>query len=236
MKRKNINFIRFIFEEILPPIIRDSFIFKLIVKKFYRSDKTHEILKQQILWMSKEEYSNYYANIPEIQGHTDNSEACIKKIIENILPSDVIDVGCGRGYLLDQIKKRHPNATNLNLNGSEIVKFEKLNKISEQNKFIIHEKPIESISDINLKFDTTICTHVLEHILEINRAYEELKKITKKRLIIVVPRERPYNYTFNGHLHFFPYEWSFINTIKPKTKNFKIFDIYRDFVYIEDFC
>jgi len=87
---------------------------------------------------------------------------------------------------------------------------------------IIHKR----FKPFNHKFQYTLLTMYLD--------YDELKKITKKRLIIVVPKERPYNYTFNGHIHFFPYDWSFINTLKPKTKNFKIYEVYRDFVYIED--
>ena len=38
MKRENTNKIRFVLEELLPPIFRDSFIFKLIVKFLYRDD------------------------------------------------------------------------------------------------------------------------------------------------------------------------------------------------------
>ena len=83
------------------------------------------------------------------------------------------------------------------------------------------------------KYDTVICSHVLEHVLDINLAYTNLKKICKKRVIIVVPRERPYEYTFNGHIHFFPYKWSLINTIRPKNK-FLIKDLNRDFLYIEN--
>ena len=71
----------------------------MIIKKLYRKDRTHEILKKEILWLSDEEYRNYYANMPNIQGDTDNSDECIKEIIKNIIPNDVIDVGCGNGYL-----------------------------------------------------------------------------------------------------------------------------------------
>ena len=77
-----------------------------------------------------------------------------------------------------------------------------------------------------------ICSHVLEHVLDINLAYQNLKKICKRRLIIVVPKERPYEYTFNGHLHFFPYKWSFINIIRPENR-FLIKELKRDFVFIE---
>lgn len=235
MKRKTVNIIRFFLEEILPPILRDSIIFKYVVKYFYRKDQTHENLKKNILWINKDEYSEYYKNMPEIQGSTDNSEECIEKIIQNIIPNKVIDVGCGRGYLLNRINSHYKKKENILLYGSEIVKNQKLKKYETEENITIFEKSIEDISEINIKFDTVICTHVLEHILNIEKAYSELKKITKKRLIIVVPKERPYQYSFNGHIHFFPYDWSFINTIKPKKKEFYITEINRDFFYIEDF-
>ena len=54
-------------------------------------------------------------------------------------------------------------------------------------------------------------------------------------MIIVVPKERHYQYTFNSHLHFFPYDWSLINTLRPDKKSkYKIINIKRDFLYIED--
>ena len=49
MKRENTNKIRFVLEELLPPIFRDSFIFKLIVKFLYRDVKTHQNLKSKTL-------------------------------------------------------------------------------------------------------------------------------------------------------------------------------------------
>src|SRR3546814_15505307 len=51
-------------------------------------------------------------------------------------------------------------------------------------------------------FDTVICTHVLEHILDFRGALAELRRVAAKRLIIVVPQEREYRFTFNPHLHF----------------------------------
>lgn len=230
MNRKIVNKIRFVFEELLPPIIRDSIIFKYIVKYFYRSDKEHETLKENILNFTDEQYTKYYKAMPEIQGETDNSEDCINFINEKIIPNDVFDVGCGRGLLLERIRKKNKN---LNLYGAEIFKSEKLKIREEKFNLKIYEIKIENLNSIDKKFDTVICTHVLEHVLNIRMAYKNLKKICKDTLIIVVPKERPYKYTFNGHLHFFPYEWSLVNILRPEPNSFSIKNINRDFVYIE---
>ena len=123
--------------------------------------------------------------------------------------------------------------SNVSLYGTEISISKDLKELSKKNKIKLFEQRIEEINKIKKKFDTVICSHVLEHVLDINLAYENLKKICKKKLIIIVPRERSYKYTFNGHVHFFPYSWSFINTIRPKNK-FIIKDLKRDFLYIEN--
>ena len=39
-------------------------------------------------------------------------------------------------------------------------------------------------------------------------ALAELRRVAKEHLVVVVPKERPYRYSFNPHLHFFPYPWS----------------------------
>jgi ubiquinone/menaquinone biosynthesis C-methylase UbiE len=232
MNRSIVNIIRYVLEEILPPILRDSIIFKYLVKFFYRNDRLHENLKNKILSYTEKDYINYYKKMPEINGKSDNSESCIVKILSKIKASNVIDIGCGRGYLLERIRKKYPK---YNLFGTEIF----LNKKLEKKKLIFNFKTIkisiEDIDRIKLSFNTVICTHVLEHILDIRSAYKKLKKICKQRLIIVVPKERPYQYAFNGHLHFFPYAWSLINTLRPEKKNkYNVYNIERDFVYIED--
>jgi len=230
MKRENTNQIRFILEEILPPILRDSFIFKLIVRKIYRKDRTHEKLKSEILTISKKEYEKYYENMPQIHNNSDLSEICIDEILKNIRFNNIIDIGCGNGFLLQKIRDKNKN---IKLTGTEIIINPEIKKRFKSKRIKLLKKNIENINQIKKKYDTVICSHVLEHVLDINLAYLNLKKICKKRLIIIVPRERPYEHTFNGHLHFFPYKWSFINTIRPKNK-FTIKDLKRDFIYIEN--
>ena len=60
-----------------------------------------------------------------------------------------------------------------------------------------------------------MCTHVIEHILDYRAAIAELRRITGRRLIIVVPRERESIYAFNPHFNFFPYRHSFLRAMIP---------------------
>ena len=78
-----------------------------------------------------------------------------------------------------------------------------------------------------------MCTHVIEHILDLRGAIAELRRIARRRLIIVVPREREGIYTFNPHLNFFPYAHSFLRAMIPVPANHVCCDIGRDIYYME---
>lgn len=229
MNREKTNKIRLILEDFFPPIIRDSFLFNNIIKKITKN-KTLDKLKSNILSITEKEYINLYKELNRVHKNSDLSQICIDEILKNIKPNKILDVGCGDGFLLKEINKKFKNVS---LTGIEMKTSKKLkNNLSNENIKLIDAK-IENLNKINQKYDTVICTHVLEHILDINLAYENLKKICKKRLIIVVPRERAFKHTFNAHVHFFPYTWSFINTIRPKNK-FLIKDLKRDLFYMEN--
>lgn len=229
MKREHINKIRYILEEILPPIIRDSFIFKYLFRQYMRN-QDQEKLKSNIINISKKKYDDFYKDSKRLRTDSDLSQICVDEILKNIKPNSVIDVGCGNGFLLKKIQKKFKK---LSLYGTEINV--PLNFIQKFKNYGIKIKKmrIEELNKSLIKYDTVICTHVLEHILDINLAYLNLKKICKKRLIIIVPRERPYKHTLNAHIHFFPYKESFINTIRPK-QNYKIKDLNRDLIYVEN--
>lgn len=230
MNREITNKIRLILEDFFPPILRDSILFKFIVRKITKN-KTLEKLKSDILNISEKKYINLYRDLNRVHKNSDLSQICIDEILKNIKPNKILDVGCGEGFLLKKINEKFKR---LSLTGIEMNTSKKMKKkLSKENIKLIDMK-IENLDKIKHKYDTVICTHVLEHIFDINLAYENLKKICKKKLIIVVPRERAYKHTLNAHIHFFPYTWSFINTIRPKNK-FIIKDLKRDLFYMESF-
>ena len=53
-----------------------------------------------------DQYADIYRRMPRIQQGTDNSEACIERLAELMLPGAVCDVGCGTGYLLGALAAR----------------------------------------------------------------------------------------------------------------------------------
>jgi len=93
---------------------------------------------------------------------------------------------------------------------------------------------VENLPFPDKSFDTVICTHVIEHILDYRDAIAELRRIARRRLIIVVPREREGIYTFNPHFNFFPYTHSFLRAMIPVPKRHVCVTLGRDIYYRED--
>jgi len=85
----------------------------------------------------------------------------------------------------------------------------------------------------NQSFDVVLCTHALEHIRNPKKALSELIRITRKRLIIVVPRQREYRYTVDFHVNFFPYLYSFKRFIGIESAAY--LDLKGDFLCQIDF-
>ena len=110
----------------------------------------------------------------------------------------VLEVGCGEGALANAMSR---TAT---VTACDIVVRREVRDRYPTVSF--REANIERLPFGDGEFDTVVSTHTLEHVRDLRRAIDELRRVAKRRVIVVVPKERPYLYTFNLHLHFFPYE------------------------------
>ena len=52
-------------------------------------------------------------------------------------------------------------------------------------------------------FDVVTCFHTLEHTRDLPRAIAELRRVARRQLIVIVPRQRRFHYTLDLHLQFF---------------------------------
>jgi ubiquinone/menaquinone biosynthesis C-methylase UbiE len=232
MRRETVNKIRYVLEEWLPPILRDSRAMRWLFRLHWgRFIDELERFREDIATLSPGAYRSIYERMPRIQHDTDNSQACLDAIARRLLPGKAVDVGCGTGYLVDYLR-RQPALRDVELYGVDFI-VEPDTKIRHPSiRFV--EAPVESLPFPDAYFETVVCTHVLEHVLDIRAAVTELRRICAKRLVIVVPLEREYRFTFNPHLHFFPYPHSFLRNILPVPSNAETCVIGRDLLYMEE--
>jgi SAM-dependent methyltransferase len=223
--------IHFVLDQLLPPFLRDSKTFMWFPLRTIFSSKTKTIMdfKESLPLMSNEEYVSVYQTTASyhISRETDLNSSCIQAILRDITGFSVLEVGCGSGFLARKIK-----AAGFDVTATDIVRHKTLNELDETIKFL--NADVTALPFANNAFDTVICTHVLEHVIDFKQAVNELRRVAKKRLIIVVPKQRPYRYTFDLHLRFFPYIHSFLLEMYPLQKgSFSCSIVGGDIYYME---
>ena len=228
MNRSITNIIRFMMDEFIPPILRDNKYF--MYPFFYIAFRGRNIelameFKKKIYHIGKKEYDDFYNTLNAITTNrpTDLNKPSLDYIL-NVIDSsagNLIDVGCGKGYVLKQIRALRPE---LELFGCDIKEKDD----SAQYKFIsgsIEQLPFEDRS-----FDVVICAHTLEHILNFEKAIAELKRITRKQLIIAVPCQQYFYYSLDLHINFFPFKELLVSKINMK--NYRCEKLFGDWVYV----
>lgn len=229
MNRETTNRIRFVLEDLLPPVVRDSSLFRGAASLVW-GDHISRLasFRERAPFLTDAEYERLYRDHPRVHEGTDNSDACIARIIADTVGESVCDVGCGTGALIRQIRDARGGEgryTGVDFVVEDAAAIPGVEYVAAR----IEELPFEDNA-----FDTVICTHVIEHLLDYRCAIAELRRVAARRLIIVVPREREYRYSFNPHFNFFPYTHSFLRAMHPVPAVHECVDIGRDIYYLED--
>ncbi len=128
---------------------------------------------------------------------SDLNRECISRIPQEVIGTTILEIGCGRGYMIETLSQNKK----LRITGTDIF-FN--NPIQHIDNVTFATCSVNHLPFPDQYFDTTLCTHVLEHVRDIQTAIREIRRVTSKRMIIVIPKERPYRFGFNLHLTFFP--------------------------------
>jgi len=229
VKRETTNRIRFVLEELLPPVARDSRLFLALARLVWGNHVADLArFRERAPYLTDQEYEALYRKHPRVHEAMDSSRACIAAMVRDLIGDSVCDVGCGTGALLTEFRARR----------SDLRRFMGVDFAVEDAADIpgvqFVAAKIESLPFKDREFDTVVCTHVIEHVLDYRTAIAELRRIARQRLIIVVPREREYRYTFNPHFNFFPYTHSFLRAMHPLPPSHRCLGIGRDIYYLED--
>jgi len=218
MKREWTNKIRFVLDELVPPIVRDSkwFMWPFYVAAYGTfSVGTFMNFKSRAYSMSQDEYARFYASLGNSMSRrriTDLNSASID-YLKNNMPNasglSILDVGAGNGYLLEQIntQKKWVRVAGVDVAPTEKAKLQ----------FETYAGALPNLPFKDKEFDVVTCTHVIEHVLDVPASIRELIRVARKKIFVVVPRQRYYYYTLDEHLNFYP-------SIEPLRRLFEPFD------------
>jgi hypothetical protein len=93
--------IHFILDQLLPPILRDARWFMSIPMRLLYKDRAHVFLtfKEKAWSMTEEEFAQAYRDVEPVlmERDTDLTEEAIGAVLSEIVGSDVLEAGCGKG-------------------------------------------------------------------------------------------------------------------------------------------
>jgi SAM-dependent methyltransferase len=217
------------FDNLLPPFLRDNLLCMGLPMRLCLGKKWREFaqFKERASALTADEMDETYRCLASshLPRETDLHPATIQHLRQRVLGGSVLDVGCGRGYLSRLLQREL---------GIEVVGIDIVPPCEDTGGDFLRfcQGRAESLPFADGSFDTVICAHTLEHTVKPQAVISELRRVARKRLIVVVPCQRPYRYTFDLHVQFFPYPYSLdllMGTDSPTTKN-----IGGEFYYEED--
>lgn len=220
--------INFIINEVLPPFIRDSFLMKpLFYFAFGGRAKKFIDFRDQYEALTPEAIASIYQETAacDLKKDSDISGQLIDRILAVVSPGQsLLDVGCGRGRLIDSLSSK------CSVYGVDLAPAA---PAGMRGRYLMAR--VESLPFRSDVYDVVVCAHVLEHVPDIFTAIAELRRVATKRLIIVLPVERPYRFGFNLHLWFFRYRLNVLQVLMPKAGSVWSLDKLRnEWIYIEE--
>ena len=115
-----------------------------------------------------------------------NFNAVLVQEARVLKPESILDVGCGEGFTLEMLRKK---GIGKKLEGVDFLdRAIKLGK-KEHPKLILKQGDIYDLKYKDNSFDLVICSEVLEHVDDPERAIQELVRVTKKYCLFSVPNE-----------------------------------------------
>lgn len=115
-----------------------------------------------------------------------------QELFERFGGGRVVDVGCGDGTFLAMLMRSgSPPESAVGLELRDVVVADCRARYGDIDRLEFIQRPSTFVDDNERAFDTVICMEVLEHIIELETAVDELARLTRAggRIIISVPVE-----------------------------------------------
>jgi ubiquinone/menaquinone biosynthesis C-methylase UbiE len=227
LSRRITNCANFVLDQLLPPFIRDSRWFAYLFMYPVARDKTSLVLdfRERVHHMSPEELAACYRETTGlISRETDLGASSFQYLLAQIENKVVVEVGAGRGHLARALsRKNHVTACDFLVDDG----------VPDTEQLSWRQADAQHLPFPDRSFDVVVSTHTLEHVRDFDAALAELRRVGRERLFVVVPLQRPYRYTPDLHIWYFPYPFSFLARARPQpgTYSYQILD--GDLVYEE---
>jgi SAM-dependent methyltransferase len=217
------------FDRWVPPALRDSKTLARIVRRSYGPLPVDIVeFKDRAFDLPRADYARFYRALRSRvdQGPTDLTPASLDAVLDAVDGESVLDVACGLGELASRLARPGRRVV-----GADVAVRAGRRGSADGVSWV--EADVEELPFRDAAFDTVVSTHTLEHVQHLHDTLAELRRVARRRLVVVVPCQRPYRVTFNPHVHFFPYRFSVLawtGTDHP----YRLDVVGGDWLYVEE--
>lgn len=120
----------------------------------------------------------------------ENFLSSLSNEVLDLKPTKVLDIGCGEGFVIKNLKKTMPEIRFAGIDISSEAIQEAKDEIPEGQFYNLDiSNPVMQNGPLEENFDIVMSLEVLEHIPEYEKALENIKKIDSEYFIFSVPNE-----------------------------------------------
>lgn len=124
----------------------------------------------------------------------------------------VLEVGCGAGGLAILLARGGYAVTGIDVS-TEALRLASEKAEKENISISWKEGFAERLPFLDKSFDFITCCHTLEHVRNIEEVVKEFKRVARKKIVVLVPKQSYKLYAENYHTHFFETEDQLIRSI-----------------------
>lgn len=156
--------------------------------------------------LTEQDWKKAYDEAWKYQGNDCVEETDAQMILRALdSPGSVLDVGCGAGSLAMRLASEGFAVTGMDVS-SEALKIARDRASSLGLGIKWKEGFAERMPFDDKSFDYVTCCHTLEHVKDLPAAVCELKRVARRKIVVLVPKQKFRLYAENYHTQFFDRE------------------------------
>jgi ubiquinone/menaquinone biosynthesis C-methylase UbiE len=114
----------------------------------------------------------------------------------------VLEVGAGIGTLAIRLAKQGFDVTGVDVSSEALRRAQ--DRAQQENVIVQwREGFAEALPFADKSFDYVTCCHTLEHVRDLSRATAELKRVARRKVVVLTPKQKYRLYAENYHTQFF---------------------------------